>query len=135
MNFVPVDSGDPVHLALLYDLLRERKPEESISHKEMPTWDEHAMFVISRPYLEWYMLKSDVHLVGATYLSKQYEIGVGVLERERGRGYGAQAIQWWIERYPEAKLFANINPQNGRSQSLFLRAGFRHIQHTYAREP
>lgn len=135
MQFISVNPDNPAHLALLYDLLRERTPEESISHKEMPTFVEHVDFVESSPYQRWVMLLVDGRLVGASYLTHENEIGVSVLARERGNGYGSQAVEGWIARYPGRKFLANINPKNGKSQALFKKLGFRHIQNTYAREP
>ena len=35
----------------LYELLSERDPVANISHKQMPTYDEHIRFVTSKPYL------------------------------------------------------------------------------------
>ena len=40
----------------LYNLLKERDPRANISHKKMPTYNEHVMFVSSRPYSKWYVI-------------------------------------------------------------------------------
>ena len=42
----------------LFDLLRERKSYENISHNEMPSYKEHIKFVSSKPYSQWYVIYS-----------------------------------------------------------------------------
>ena len=60
---------------ILFDLLRERTPEQSISHKSLPTRIQHRMFIGSQPYKAWYLIEvSDV--VGAIYLTYYDEIGI-----------------------------------------------------------
>ena len=38
----------------LYKLLLDRKT--SISHKDIPSLKEHNMFVLSNPYIAWYLI-------------------------------------------------------------------------------
>ncbi len=117
---------------LLWKLLAEREPHQSISHKKMPTPAEHHAFVESRPYLHWYLIDAG-DFVGAVYLSKQREIGVGVLRRYRGNGYGRNAILALMEKHP-GPFLANVNPVNGDSIRLFAGLGFKLLQQTYALE-
>jgi hypothetical protein len=49
---------EPAAKWMLFDLLRERTPEQSISHKVMPTFDEHSAFYHSIPYAAWYAIKA-----------------------------------------------------------------------------
>ena len=37
-------------LEFLYELMRERDPEISISHSTLPTFEQHRQFVTRRPY-------------------------------------------------------------------------------------
>ena len=37
----------------LYELLAERDPIANISHKKMPSWQEHWKFIASEPYKFW----------------------------------------------------------------------------------
>jgi RimJ/RimL family protein N-acetyltransferase len=133
------ESGCPTArtLQLLYDLLEERRPSESISHKQLPSLKEHVAFVDSHPYREWWLIcVPDLPVattvpVGAIYLSKQNEIGVGILTRHRRRGYGQAAIRAMVERHPGERLVANINPENHRSIAVFKKLGFRLLQLTF----
>ena len=57
----------------LYTLLSERESLVNISHKTMPTYDEHLNFINSKPYSKWYIVKKDTQSIGSIYLSKQNE--------------------------------------------------------------
>jgi len=119
----------------LYALLRERTPEESISHRQMPNWEDHIAFVERKPYLAWYLILSGMEsdffegrfskmtIVGACYLSKQREIGVSIFERHRHHGHASAAVKQLMARHP-CRFLANINPANQASISLFLKLGF-----------
>ena len=43
----------------LYLLLMERDPKTNISHRKMPTYNEHRKFIASKPYKAWYVIKVD----------------------------------------------------------------------------
>lgn len=119
---------------ILYRLLEERDHYVNISHRKMPSWDEHIAFMRSRPYREWFIIV-DGHdtSVGAIYLSRQNEIGVFVFDGFRGQGNGSWAVRTMIERHAEERLLANIAPLNSRSMRMFEGLGFRLCQLTYER--
>jgi len=131
MNLIDVYSCEPEANDILFRLLAEREPSESISHRGMPTFDEHCAFVRSRPYLTWYLIEADWKIVGATYLSHQREIGIGIFREHRGQHYAKAAIRLLMERHP-GRFLANINPANQKSNDLFAGFGFTHLQNTYA---
>lgn len=123
---------------VLYQLLKERPAEINISHRKMPTWDEHVAFFNSRPYQAWYLIEVDNVAVGAIYLTKPAgpsragdEIGVFLFEGARRRGYAKQAVMTLMERHGQRRYLANIAPSNAASTALFEGLGFRHIQNTY----
>ena len=117
---------------ILYRLLAERGPEESISHKAMPTIDEHRRFVNSVPYQVWYLIQVNDVYVGSVYISKQREVGVSIFKEYRRKGYAEEALGQVMERWP-GRLLANINPSNAKSAGLFGKLGFTLLQHTYAK--
>lgn len=117
----------------LYALLEERTPDQSISHKKMPQWNEHCAFVDSKPYLAWYMICDRGDVVGAVYLSKQREIGVAIFRQYQWMGYGRAAVREIMRLHP-GRFLANINPKNTASIRFFESMGFTHLQDTYARE-
>ena len=68
----------------LYELLSDRKPNENISHKKMPTFPQHKKFVLSKPYSKWYVIYQNSIKIGSIYLSKEDEIGIFLLKKYRG---------------------------------------------------
>jgi RimJ/RimL family protein N-acetyltransferase len=121
---------------LLFTLLQERTPAQSISHKAMPTFEQHVSFVMSRPYDDnWYLVHIEgVGAVGCVYLTPQREIGVSILRKHQGQGYGTRAVQELMDAFHGRQFLANINPANAASIAMFARLGFNHIQNTYAYE-
>jgi len=131
MNLIDVYSSDSA--GILYQLLEERTPQQSISHKAMPTRREHENFIASKPYTAWYLIEVDGEIVGATYLSKQREIGIFIFEAQRANGYGKKAVSLLMRKHP-GKFLANIGPENGPSRSFFRKLGFELLQLTYVHE-
>jgi RimJ/RimL family protein N-acetyltransferase len=131
MNLIPL-TDCPEDLDLTFRLLAEREPHQSISHKKMPTWDEHCAFFRSNPYLAWYRFAAaDGSQAGCVYLTRQREIGIGVLKAHRGQGLAKESIRELIKRHP-GKFLANINPENLTSIWLFTEMGFKRVpQETY----
>lgn len=120
----------------LYNLLAEREPHESISHKVMPTWEEHCSFVERKDYKDWFLILNNKHeFVGSIYITKLNELGVAIFKDHRRQNYASAAIYNIIEFYPNETFFANINPENQKSIELFKGFGFTQIQNTYVREP
>lgn len=127
-------SADAAAASLLFSLMKEREPHQNISHKRMPTWGEHCVFVMSRPYEHWYYFTSTGGmLAGAVYLSKQREIGIGVLKAHQGQGLGRAAVLELMRLHP-GRFLVNVAPTNGPSAHLFQSLGFGLIQHTYSHD-
>lgn len=131
LTFIGVDVGDSDHLMTLYRLIAERTPEQSISHKEIPSYFQHVVFVQSQPYKHWYLIESQDGIVGATYLSKQNEIGIFIFKAHMGKGYGTAAVKKLMMLHA-GPFLANINPNNAASRAMFEKLGFKFIQVTYA---
>jgi GNAT superfamily N-acetyltransferase len=129
MKLIPVDKHKDA-VVILYDLLSERERSESISHKSMPPIGKHREFIASNPYLAWYLIEVEGDIVGATYITRQRELGIGVLKPHRGHGYGKEALRIIMHKHP-GRFLANINPANEKSIKLFGKLGFGLIQHTY----
>lgn len=137
-RLVEVNPHNEIHLLQLFMLLRERKPHQSISHKEMPTFDQHRAFVKSKPYKQWLLIEvTDPDIgdafAGCAYLTYNNEIGISVFEHYQGMGLGKFGISE-IMRIHDGPFFANINPENIKSQGLFADMGFRPCQITYRYE-
>lgn len=137
IELLPVDAASNADLRALYELLRERTPEQSISHTSMPTFEQHRRWVGSTlyhgVYQAWYLL-SDVpgclHALGSIYLSDRREVGLAIFQHYQRQGYGREAVRLLRERHP-GPLLANVNPANTASIKFWESLGFGLKQVTY----
>lgn len=125
---------DQRSIDVLYELLAERPPEANISHREMPTPEQHRQFVHRRPYEAWYFIEGPVGggpngIVGAAYLTKQREVGLFIFSQHRGKGHGRLALEE-LRRLHPGRILANVAPSNARSLRFFEAAGAKLIQYT-----
>lgn len=115
---------------ILWKILFERPQNANISHKYMPPFKKHAMFVESQPYKNWYLIEVNSVYVGAIYLGKNNEIGIGILKEHQRKGYATSAIKMLMEKH-EGPFLANVAPKNKPSHDLFLNLGGELKQMTY----
>ena len=115
----------------LYQLLTEREDIVNISHKKMPSWDEHCKFWNECPYLVAKVIMNCNSHIGYWYLTKSYEIGLFISKRWQNKGIGEEVLKRIITIHSNKRLLANINPANKRSIDLFKKHKFKLIQHTY----
>ena len=118
----------------LYELLLQRKEIVNISHKKMPTYEEHVKFVKSEPYSKWYIIQIDDKKIGSIYLTKQNEIGIHILEEYEDDERYKNVIKEFIKKYPQDNFFLNISPRNELYINFVKDLGFHLIQHTYERD-
>jgi len=143
MKLVSVYETD-VAANILYRLLDERPRENFISHEVMPKFEEHEEFVRSRPFRYWYLMRvhdmDGVQFVGALECTELNEIGIAVLEKFRGKGYGTAALKLFLATHkplPAVRAvrnghwLANIAPSNETGLRFFDRNGFKPIQETW----
>jgi RimJ/RimL family protein N-acetyltransferase len=117
---------------ILYELLKSRDPSVNISHKKLPTWDQHKKFIKSSPYKAWYLIDIDGLYVGSVYLTNNDEIGIFLFPNHQNKGHGAAAaIRMLIDKHPRPRYLANIAPFNEAYIEMFKKLGFKPLQHTY----
>lgn len=124
----------------LYDILLERDGDTvvNISNTVTPSFDEHCAFFEDHPYSAWYLIVSDDIVVGSIYLTKPplksthgNEIGVFIKKEFRNNGFAKISINILIELHDLDSYYANINPINYNSISLFKSLGFELCQLTF----
>ena len=115
----------------LYNLLMERDTKANISHKKMPTYNQHVSFVSAKPYSKWYVILSDTNKAGSIYLTSQNEIGIFIKKSFQGKQLGNIALHKLIQKNPKKRYLANVNPQNKKSMYFFKNNGFKLIQYTF----
>ena len=115
----------------LYDLLKTRDPLANISHKKMPSYDEHTNFILSNPYTIWYIIEYEGKKIGSVYLSKQDEIGISLVDNSLYNKIGKSIIKLLIKNNPRKRYLAKVSPQNKKLQNFFVNNGFRGLEYTY----
>ena len=115
----------------LFELLKDRDPRANISHKKMPSYNEHLKFIKSKPYTKWYIILKSKDRIGSIYLSKNDEIGIFLSKKYQGKNIGNDALKELIRKNPRERYLANVNPKNKKSSIFFKNNNFKLIQHTY----
>lgn len=115
----------------LYQLLLERDPIANISHKKMPSYEQHLKFLKSKPYSKWYIIWNNEQRIGSIYLTKQDEIGIVIKKEFQKGGIGKSALQLIINKNPRQRYLANVAINNNKSKRFFEKNDFKLIQHTY----
>ena len=115
----------------LFELLEERDPRANISHKKMPSYNEHLKFIKSKPYTKWYIILKSKYRIGSIYLSKNDEIGIFLSKKYQGKNIGNDALVELIRKNPRERYLANVNPKNKKSSTFFKNNNFKLIQYTY----
>ena len=124
----PVKKNDCL---FLYNLLKERDSKANISHKKMPSFEQHEKFVDSKPYSKWYVIVESEESVGSIYLTKNDEIGIFLKKNTQGKKIGEKALKLLMEKNPNSRYLANVNPKNKKSIRFFKNNGFTMIQYTF----
>ena len=76
----------------LYNLLKERDSRTNISHKKMPTYNEHVEFIKSKPYTKWYVVKYGAQKIASIYLTSQNEIGIFIKKTHQNKNLGGKIM-------------------------------------------
>jgi|TARA_B110000263_G_C15026591_1_gene382022 RimJ/RimL family protein N-acetyltransferase len=111
-------------LKFLFNHLKERDPRENISHKKMPTYDEHVKFVLSKPYSKWYIIFEKNKKIGSVYLTKADEIGLH-LKKEYFRESMLKEILECLMKNEQNKRFVfNVSPRNKKFMKFLQKNGY-----------
>ena len=106
----------------------------NISHKKMPTFNEHVNFVLSKPYSKWYIILQGIKKIGTIYLSKQNEIGLFLKKEFNIANIKKVVLKLMIEKNPKKRYLANVNPKNKELIKFFKKNNFKLLQYTYELE-
>lgn len=132
---------------ILYRLMQERSHEDdsftNISHRKLPSWDEHIAFVEREFYRFWWLIEADGQFIGSLSVTWNNEIGIVLFKRFRGRGYGKTALRTLLEMIKPLPALpserrggwvAHVHPKNEISVGMFGSFGFKLAQQTYVLE-
>ena len=109
----------------------ERDSRQNISHKSMPTYNQHVSFVSSKPYSKWYVILYSANKIGSVYLTPQNEIGIFIKKSFQNKKIGNVVLCRLIQKNPKRRYLANVNPKNTKSIKFFKDNGFKLIQYTF----
>ena len=115
----------------LYNLLMERDTRANISHKKMPTYNQHVSFVSAKPYSKWYVILYGASKAGSIYLTSQNEIGIFIKKSFQNKQIENIVLHKLIQKNPKKRYLANVNTQNKKSMRFFKNNGFKLIQYTF----
>ncbi len=128
VKLLPVKKSD---LQFLFDLLLERDPIANISHIKMPSFDEHEKFVLSKPYLKWYVAYFNNKKCGSIYLTKENEIAIHIKKGFPKIKIRKECYEILLKLNPKKRYLANCNPANSSLINFFKNKNFKLIQYTY----
>ena len=77
----------------LYEMLEERELIQNITHKKIPSYNEHVNFIKSNPYSNWYIIFENNKKIGTVYLSKENEVGVFIIKKNQRNGIGKESLK------------------------------------------
>jgi L-amino acid N-acyltransferase YncA len=66
------------HVDILFRLLEQRR--HTVSHETMPTFSQHKIFVASKPYREWFLVRLQSDYLGSFYLTNNNTIGLNIIQ-------------------------------------------------------
>ena len=115
----------------LFNLLKERKRYENISHKKIPSYKKHIDFVKSKPYSKWYVIYFDSKKIGSIYLSKQNEIGIHIKRTVSKEKIRNTCLQLIMKMNPRKRYLLNTSSKNKQYIKFLENNGLKLIQHTY----
>ena len=115
----------------LYNLLIERDTRANISHKKIPSYNQHVSFVSAKPYSKWYVILYGASKAGSIYLTSQNEIGIFIKKSFQNKQIGNIVLHKLIQKNPKKRYLANVNTQNKKSMRFFKNNGFKLIQYTF----
>jgi pseudaminic acid synthase len=131
----------PVQERLLFEQLKERK--FNISHKRMPSLDEHRKFVTNHPYRVWWLIYDFVdpkRVLGTVYVN--YDNSVGLHLAFEMINFSANHFMMKLKTYLSPELpkhsaiyydfFYNVHPENWEFINWLKRSDYVQTQCSFA---
>lgn len=132
LELKPVRKSD---VDFLYELLAERSSAENISHKVMPSYQQHSKFVMSKPYKKWYIVYYKKQKIGSLYLTNINEIGIHFKNMSVPEFLITKSIELLIQKNPKKRFLINISPKNKKLLKIIKNKKYQLIQYTYELQP
>ena len=111
-------------LKFLFNHLKERNPRENISHKKMPTYDEHVKFVLSKPYSKWYIIFEKNKKIGSVYLTKADELGLHLKKEYFTERILKDVLENLMKNEQNKRFVFNVSPRNKKLMKFLQKNGY-----------
>ena len=117
----------------LYALLRERlhRVGINISHRRLPSFDEHVRFWKSNPYRMVEIVRIGKRVAGYWCISNLGEIGIYLFEDCDTKEMSGAMLDRAIDVSGLDEFLVNVNPGNLNVIGALVERGFTVCQHTY----
>jgi len=103
----------------------------------MPSYEDHVLFVEGQSGYDahWVVVNEGdpTQMFATLYVTERAEIGITVARAHQDKGYGRWILETFLSEFP-GTYYANIAPENFKSQKLFSSLGFKCRQFTYLYE-
>jgi len=110
----------------------------SISHRRLPSFEDHHLFVSSHPYRFWKLILTD-RCIGSYYVTHSNSVGVdidedfyGLIDVVFADICGSHSALPPIKSIRGAKFHINVSSRNSILCSMLQQKGFVEIQRTFA---
>ena len=121
----------------LYTQLKNRS--HSISHKSVPSFDEHTEFVQNHPYRKWIIVKDSEIAIGNVYIQYNNSIGLNVdslvsCEQINKILKGIYTSHSPLPAVPSMRFgefFLNVSTANKMLQKNLTSLGFSEVERTF----
>tara|TARA_B100001248_G_C26990260_1_gene278722 strand:- start:46 stop:504 length:459 start_codon:yes stop_codon:yes gene_type:complete len=126
------------HINTLFDILKSRNPQSSISHTQLPSYKKHKQFVISKPYRYWFLILASNQVIGNTYVTRLNEISIKL--KKNNSLYYQEILSLLINNLKPLKaipskrrssFLINVSARDKSLINLFSKMGLKKIQETY----
>ena len=131
----PADEKDT---EFLYELLKQRK--FSISHKNLPSFESHKIFVSNYPYRKWFVISKNEDKIGSLYLTADNGVAINLLITfEKYFPDIVLQVQSEFTPLPEIpsvrrdSFFFNISPDDATKSDSLKALGFKALQVSYVK--
>ncbi len=128
-----VDKSDA---EILYELLKKRT--HIISHKVLPSFENHYHFVVNNPYLYWFLIYKTKKVIGTFYIKEDNSIGLNLLNPDRK--YTLEILEYIRFNFSPKKeekskvppyFFINIATSNKVMMEIIQNSGCKPIQTSF----
>ena len=138
ISFIPISNpANEKEIAFLHKLLLSRK--FYISHRKLPSLEDHRVFVLNHPYRNWSLVLCDKTTIGSVYSGFDNSVGISLFPEFLM--YRRSVIKKFLEDFVPLpgrpsmvrdEFIFNVAVDDLKYQEDLSKCGAIQIQHTYS---